>query len=235
MERIGILGGMAPESTLEYYRIIVEESHERGWGKRYPQTFINSLNFETFYEPLSAGNDERVVEVLTDGVQSLARAGADFALMASNTPHRYFQAVDAATSIPLVNIVDVTADAAVKRDVQRVGLLGTAFTMEGEFYPAGFRERGLEVVTPSPADREWIDETIFEELTDGVFTDEIEAGLRDIIEKLATEEGVDAVALACTELPLVVDDADVPVPTLNTTRLHAEAAFERAATGDFAQ
>ena len=228
MEEIGILGGMAPESTLEYYRILIEASHDRGWEKRYPQTHINSLNFETFYDPLSKGEDEQVLEVLTNGIESLERAGADFALLASNTPHRYFEEVDANTSIPLLSIVDATAEAALDRGFERIGLLGTSFTMEGEFYPAGFDEAGLELVVPQPSDREWVNEKIFGELTTGVFSDETKAGLLDVVDWMQETGDIDAVALACTELPLIIEESDVDVPVLNTTALHALAAFERA-------
>lgn len=228
MQEIGILGGMAPESTLEYYRILVEASHDRAWEKRYPHTHINSLNFETFYDPLSKGDDERVAEVLTSGIQSLERAGADFGLLASNTPHRYFDDVDANTSIPLLSIVDATAEAAIERSYERIGLLGTSFTMEGDFYPSGFEDAGLDLIVPSESDRDWINEIIFDELTRGEFYDETKAGLLDVIEWMEENGGIDAVALACTELPLIIDESNVDVPVLNTTELHATAAFQRA-------
>jgi len=228
MQRIGILGGMAPESTVEYYRTIIEASHEQGWEKRYPQTYINSLNFEEFYDPISNGEDERVLEVLSGGVEDLARAGADFALLASNTPHKYFEDVEAEASIPMLSIVDATGDAAVDRGFERVGLLGTLFTMEGEFYPTGFEERDLDLATPTADEREWVHEKIFSELTNGQFTDETKAGLIEAVEGMQERDDIDAVALACTDLPLILDESDLDVPILNTTDLHARAAFDRA-------
>ena len=228
MQRIGILGGMAPESTVEYYRTIIEASHEQGWEKRYPQTYINSLNFEEFYDPISNGEDERVLEVLSGGVEDLARAGADFALLASNTPHKYFEEVEADASIPMLSIVDATGDAALDRGLDRVGLLGTLFTMEGEFYPKGFEERDLDLATPTADEREWVHEKIFSELTNGQFTDETKAGLIEAVEGMQARDDIDAVALACTELPLILDESDLDVPILNTTELHARAAFDRA-------
>lgn len=229
MQRIGILGGMAPESTVEYYRNIIDASHDQGWEKRYPQTYINSLNFEEFYDPISNGEDERVLEVLSGGVEDLARAGADFALLASNTPHKYFEHVESETSIPMLSIVDATGDAAVDCGFERVGLLGTLFTMEGEFYPEGFAERDLEIATPSADDRGWVHEKIFNELTNGQFTDETKTGLIDAVDGMQERDDIDAVALACTELPLILDESDLDVPILNTTELHARAAFDRAA------
>jgi aspartate racemase len=228
MQRIGILGGMAPESTVEYYRTIIEASHERGWEKRYPQTYINSLNFEEFYDPLSNGEDDTVFEVLSGGVEDLASAGADFALLASNTPHKYFEAVASDASIPMLSIVDATGDAAVDRGFERVGLLGTLFTMEGDFYPTGFEERGLDLATPTQNEREWVHEKIFSELTNGQFSDETKVGLIEAVEGMQKRDDIDAVALACTELPLILDESDLDVQILNTTELHARAAFDRA-------
>jgi len=232
MQTIGILGGMAPESTVEYYRTIIEASHDKGWDKRYPQTIINSLNFEDFYRPLSAGDDDRVLEVLTGGIDALERAGADFALLASNTPHAFAPEVEAATALPLLSIVDATGEAAVERGFERIGLLGTRFTMDGDFYPRGFDEHDLDVVTPPAAEKQWIHDVIFEELTNGVFTAETKVELVRIVESLQETADVDAVALACTELPLILDDDDLPVPSLNTTALHANAAFDRAVEAD---
>ncbi len=228
MKTIGILGGMAPESTLEYYRILIESSHEQGWEKRYPRTVITSLDFSEFYTPLSAGEDDRVLEVLTDGIESIERAGADFGLLASNTPHRYFEELVAATSLPLLSIVDATAAEAVEQGFERIGVLGTRVTMDGDFYPDGFADRGLEVITPPEGEKQWIDDLIFDELTNGVFTDRARAELVRIVESLRESGDIEAVALACTELPLILDESDLPVPSLNTTAIHAQAAFDRA-------
>ena len=228
MQTIGILGGMAPESTVEYYRQVIQASHERGWEKRYPRTIIYSQNFEEFYDPLSAGDDEAVLGVLSDALDSLAAAGADFALLASNTPHKYYEDLVETSQLALLSIVDATAEAAVDRGYERVGVLGTLYTTNGDFYPNGFAAHDLTVCTPADADKEWLHEKIFEELTNGVHTAETKAGLVEIVETMVDEQGIDAVALACTELPLVLDESDIPVPVLNTTALHARSAFEEA-------
>ena len=228
MQTIGILGGMAPESTVEYYREIIRASHDEGWEKRYPRTIIYSLNFEEFFDPLSNGEDDRVLAVLSDGIESLDAAGADFALLASNTPHKYFQALATDAPIPLRSIVNATAEAAVQSGYEDVGLLGTLFTTDGTFYPTGFEEYGLTVHTPTQSDKEWMHEKIFAELTNGVHTAETKAGLVEMVETMVEEADIDAVALACTELPLILEESDLPVPILNTTALHARDAFEAA-------
>jgi aspartate racemase len=228
MQTIGILGGMAPESTVEYYRQIIQASHEHGWEKRYPRTIILSQNFEEFYDPLSAGDDEQVLEVLSAGLESLAAAGADFVLLASNTPHKFYKDLLEDSPLPILSIVDATAEAAVERGFERVGVLGTLHTTNGDFYPEGFAAHDLEVCTPDQEDKEWTHEKIFGELTSGVHTAETKADLVEIVEKMVEEQGIDAVALACTELPLILDESDLPVPILNTTSLHARYAFDEA-------
>lgn len=228
METIGILGGMAPESTVEYYRQIIQASHDEGWEKRYPPTLIHSLNFEAFYEPLSNGDEERVLTVLSRGIESLVRGGADFALLASNTPHMFYDALTERSPIPLLSIVSATAQAASDRGFERIGILGTAHTTRGTFYPDGFESFDLEVVTPSETDTEWTHEKIFSELTNGVHRPETKAGLVEIVDRMEQTRSIDAIALACTELPLILDENDLPVPILNTTALHARQAFERA-------
>lgn len=228
MKTIGILGGMAPESTVEYYRQIIKASHDEGWDKRYPRTIIHSLNFEEFFEPLSEGKDERVLSVLSEGIRSLDAAGADFALLASNTPHKYFEPLAAESPIPLRSIVTATAKAAVEEGFEDIGLLGTLHTTNGSFYPAGFNDYGLSVHTPSTADKGWMHDKIFAELTNGVHRQETKTGLVEIVETMVETEAIDAVALACTELPLILEESDLPVPILNTTSLHARDAFEEA-------
>lgn len=231
MKTIGILGGMAPESTVEYYRQIIQASHEEGWEKRYPPTIIHSLNFEAFYEPLANDDEEAVMEVLSSGIESLARAGADFGLLASNTPHKFYDPLDAKAPIPLLSIVTATARSAVDRGFDRIGILGTAHTTTGSFYPNGFKPYDLEVYTPSEADRKWTHEKIFEELTNGVHKPETKHGLVDVVERMVAEHDIDAIALACTELPLVLEEEDLPVPLLDTTSLHARYAFDHAIEG----
>lgn len=228
MQTIGILGGMAPESTLEYYRQLIEASHDEGWEKRYPRTIIHSLNFEEFYEPLSNGNDEAVLEVLGAGLESLANAGADFALLASNTPHKYYTELEAESPLPLVSIVSATAEAAVEKGYTRVGILGTMYTTNGDFYPDGFASHDLEAITPSSEQKEWLNEIVFDELTNGVHKSETKQGLVEIVEEMVEKYDIDAVALACTELPLILDADDLPVPVLDTTALHARSAFDKA-------
>lgn len=228
MKKIGILGGMAPESTAEYYRILISLTKERGWGKRYPVIIVYSLNFEKFYKLLSNGKNAEVVSLLSDGINSLEKAGADFALMASNTPHMFFDEVEKNSSIPLLSIVEATAKEAKNGNYKKIGLLGTNFTMEGEFYEDVFKERDIELVVPPKDERDFIDRVIFSELTSGKYQEKTKNRLIRITEKMIRKKEIEAAALACTELPLILNRNDLEIPVLNTTKIHAKAALEYA-------
>lgn len=228
MRTIGVLGGMAPESTAEYYRILISLSEERGWGKRYPEIVIYSLNFERFYNYLKAGKDAEVVSLLSDGINALERAGADFALMASNTPHMFFREVQENSSLSLLSIVDVTADEAERRGYAKIGLLGTNFTMRENFYRKGFENKDIRLFVPSEEEMNYIHDKIFKEIANGTFIEKTKKRLVQIVERMSKEDDIDAVVLGCTELPLLLDQDDVNLPTLNTTRIHARRALDYA-------
>lgn len=228
MKRVGILGGMSPESTLEYYRILIELSHERLPRDEYPETVIYSLNFGEFISRMGVGDHTGAVELLTRGLEVLERAEVDFALMASNTPHMFFDELAARSKVPLLSIVEATLERAEERGLRRLGLFGTGFTMEGGFYPAAAERRGLELVVPNAAEREAIHRVIMEELVDGRVLEGSRAELAKIAHRLEAEEGIEALILGCTELPLILDEEALGMPVLDTTQLHAEAAFERA-------
>jgi len=228
MKRIGILGGMAPESTLEYYRILIALSHERLPRDEYPQIVIYSLNFKEFIAMMRAGDYESALALLAHGIKTLEQAGADFALLASNTPHMFFEELAGRVTIPLLSIVETTLQRAEELGLQRLGLFGTKFTMEGGFYRAAARDHGLELVIPDLAERELIHKIIMEELVNGRVLEESRAELAKIAQRLQAEEGIEALILGCTELPLILDEKALGMPVLDTTRIHAEAAFDHA-------
>lgn len=226
MKRIGILGGMAPESTLEYYRILIELSHKRLPQDEYPEIIIYSLNFKEFIARMGVEDHGGALELLARGVQSLERAGVDFALIASNTPHMFFAELQRRASLPLLGIVEATLERAEELGLQRLGLFGTRFTMEGEFYPEVAQQRGLEIAVPQAAERALIHKIIMEELVNGRVLEGSRATLVGIAQRLKAEEGIEALILGCTELPLILDEQVLGMPALNTTRIHAEAAFK---------
>lgn len=228
MKSIGILGGMAPASTLKYYQILFRLAENKGWGKKYPEIIIFSINFQEFYELISKDKEKEIISLLSDKVEKLQKAGADFALLASNTPHRFIKELEASSSIPLLNIAEATAERAETRGFEKVALLGTKYTMEGDFYQESFHERNMEIVTPRISDREFINQIIFEELVKGELDEEKKDEVIRTVEDLEERESIDAVVLGCTELPIVFDSDNLGLPALNSTRIHAEAAFEYA-------
>jgi len=228
MKKIGILGGLGPESTIEYYRIITSLCREKGMGHNYPVIIIYSVNFQEINNLLVKGNLSEYADKLAEAIESLKSAGADFALIAANTPHLVFEKIKSKSSIPLISIVEETAKAANKKGIRKVGLLGTKFTMERDFYPAVFSKYGIQIVVPEEKERSYIQEKIMEELVDGVIKEETRRGFIKIIENLIAKENIEGVILGCTEIPLLISQEMLSIPVLNTTMIHAEAALNYA-------
>lgn len=228
MKKIGILGGMSPEASIEYYRLFVDLTRESEFSENYPELIIYNLNFEDFCNPVSRGRHEEVVELLRTKLNAIEDAGADFVLMASNTPHMYYADLKGEISVPLLSIVKVTADAASEKGLQKVGLLGTDFTMTSDFYPEELSNHGIKTVVPDEQDREYVHRKIMNELVAGDFREDTRKKLTELIRELKEEENIEGVVLGCTELPLILSEEEVGVPVLDTTRLHVEAALEFA-------
>ena len=227
MKTIGLIGGMSWASTALYYRLINQEVMNRLGGLRSARVLLASLDFAEVVAGQKAGEWDRLASLLCDSARRLERAGADIVLIATNTMHKVADAVQAQLSVPLLHIGDVTADAIRAHDCRRVALLGTRYTMQGPAYPAAFKRHGLDMRVPSPADQERINTVIFEELCQGVLTDAARAEYVRFIEMLKGE-GCDAVALSCTEIPLLITPEVSPLPTLDSTRLLAHAAIDVA-------
>jgi aspartate racemase len=220
-----MIGGVGPESTVEYYRTIIALYRERVGDGSYPQFIINSVDLKKPVDLFTANDLAGVTRYLTEEIQKLARAGADFGLIAANTPHVVFPEVQAAVPIPLISIVEATSAAVKKRGLKRLALFGTRFTMQGTFYSKVFARQGIELVVPDPSDQEYIHDKYMNELVLGKFLTETRAGLLDIVDGLKAAREIDGVILAGTELPLILRDATHHgVPLLDTMRIHAEAA-----------
>jgi len=226
LKKIGLLGGMGPEASLEYYRQLIELAKKTNPKSRYPEIIIYNLNFEDFCKPVSRGEDEKVFDLLRDKLEALASAGADFAMMASNTPHLYYDRLVDEVSIPILSIVDATAEKAKEEGLEKVALLGTEFTMNADFYPSTFEEAGIELIVPQKENRRVVHDKIMNELVNGKFLDRTKEKLTGIIEALRQNQGIDGVILGCTELPLILSEDELGVSVLDTTRIHVEAGFE---------
>ncbi|MEU3922496.1 aspartate/glutamate racemase family protein [Streptomyces sp. NPDC029004] len=230
MKTIGLIGGMSWESSAEYYRLLNELVRERLGGLHSAKCVLHSVDFAEIEGLQVAGDWERAGEILADAARGLQAAGADLLLICTNTMHKVAGQVEAAVSVPLLHLADATADAVRAKGLGRVGLLGTAFTMEQDFYRDRLAGHGLDVLTPDAEGRALVHRVIYEELCLGVVREESRAAYQDVIAGLVAA-GAEGVVLGCTEIELLIGEKDSPVPVFPTTRLHVEAAVDAALGG----
>ena len=224
MNTIGLLGGMSWESTLSYYKAINEGVKKRLGGLHSAQIALYSVDFDPIEKLQHEGNWDGTAEILTEAAQRVEAAGADFLLICTNTMHKVAPQIESGINIPLIHIADATAETLVSRGIQKVGLLGTAFTMEQDFYKGRLTDKyGLDVIVPDANDRSFIHRVIYEELCLGTVTAEAKDGYLHVIDRLAAE-GAEAVILGCTEIGLLVKQEDTQVDLFDTTEIHAQAA-----------
>ncbi|MFG2501335.1 aspartate/glutamate racemase family protein [Streptomyces sp. NPDC048441] len=227
MKTIGLIGGMSWESSAEYYRLLNELVRERLGGLHSARCVLYSVDFAEIEELQVAGEWEQAGEVLARAAKGVEAAGADLVLICTNTMHKVADQVQGALSVPLLHLADATADAVLAAGVRRVGLLGTAFTMEQDFYRERLTARGLEVLVPDAEGRALVHRVIYEELCLGVVREESRADYLGVIAGLVTD-GAEGVILGCTEIELLISQEHSEVPVFPTTRLHAEAAVRAA-------
>ena len=230
MLRLGLIGGMSWESSALYYRLVNEEVRSRLGGLHSAECVLFSVDFADVERMQAEGRWDDAAELLSGAARSLEAAGAELLLLCTNTMHKVADAVEGSVGVPFLHLADATAEAAEGADLRRVGLLGTAFTMEQDFYVDRLRSHDLVVLVPDAGDRATVHRVIYDELCLGVVRDESRAAYRAIIGRLV-ERGAQGVILGCTEIELLVHDEDASVPLLPTTRLHVEAAVSRALDG----
>ncbi len=230
MKTIGLIGGMSWESTIPYYRIINETVKDSLGGLHSAKIILYSVDLHDIVELQHSGNWIEAGRLLTEAALSLQVAGAECIVLCTNTMHKIAPAIESAVSIPLLHIVDVTAVAIKKLNFKTVGLLGTRFTMEQEFYRERFEElHGIRILTPNEIDRQKVHQTIYEELCLGQVIDTSRDEYRRIMQKL-NEAGAEAIILGCTEISMLVNQGDSLTPLLDTTELHAKMAVQWALT-----
>ncbi len=228
MKVIGLLGGMSWESSAEYYRIVNQRVRDRLGGLHSARCLMWSFDFAEIEALQHAGRWDEATRLLVEAARRLERGGADFLVLCTNTMHRMAEDLQAAIGLPLLHIADPTAARIKAAGLRRVGLLGTAFTMEQEFYKGRLATRhGLDILVPDESDRALVHRVIYDELVRGVALPASRAAYRDIIARLVAR-GAEAVILGCTEIMLLVRPEDSPVPLFDTTTIHAEAAVELA-------
>ncbi len=224
---IGIIGGIGPESTIEYYRLILAGYLERKPDGTYPAIVINSIDMQRMLGLIEANDLAGVTEYLVREIARLSRAGVDFALMAANTPHIVFDEVHARVGTPLISIVEATCEAAKAMGMKKPGLFGTSFTMQGRFYPDVFTREGIALAVPNRDEQTYIHDKYMGELVHGVIRPETREGLLAIVDQMREREGIDGLILGGTELPLILrDPAHRGIPFLDTTRIHVARALK---------
>jgi aspartate racemase len=223
-----MIGGTGPESTVEYYRRLIATYHARVSESGAPPIIINSVDNKNLVKWFTAGELARVIDFLAAEIERLARAGADFALIAAVTPHLGFDNLQQRANIPLLSIVEATADAATKAGLRRLALFGTRFTMQAALFPEAFARRGLTIVVPNEKEQEFIHQKYMGELFVGTIVDETREALVEIVERMKQRNNVDGLILGGTELSLILREPTVAgLSVLDTTQIHVEAAIER--------
>ena len=226
MATLGIVGGLGPESTIDYYRRILAE-WKRDDPSSSPSILIDSLDVDRGLR-LVEHDRPALVEYLSASLRRLAASGADFAAMAANTPHVVFDDLVARSPIPMVSIVEACAEEAQRRDLRRLGLLGTRFTMEGTFYPTVFARSGIAIVSPNDEERAWVHDRYIGQLLKGEFRSETRDGVTSVVRRLRDKENIDGVILGGTELTLLLSAPVIEgIPALDTTALHVDAIVKR--------
>src|SRR5436190_15208189 len=227
MKTLGMIGGVGPESTIDYYKNIIALYRERQRDGSYPQFVINSIDLKKGIDFMNANNLAGMANYLLEEIMKLPRAGADFGIIAANTPHIVFDDIAPKSPIPLISIVEATCHYAKERKMKRLALFGTRYTMQATFYSKVFSREGIDLIVPESKDQDYIHEKYFSELVPGNFLPETRAGLLAIVDRMKAKIDLDGVILAGTELPLILrGESDNGIALLDTGKIHCQAAVD---------
>ena len=227
MKTAGMIGGLGPESTIDYYRSIIARYRARNPDGSYPSLIINSLDLSKGLLLVDTGRLSELADYLADGVERLVRAGAVFGFFSANTPHIVFDQVQRRSAIPLLSIVRAACDRATALGLKNIGLFGTRFTMQASFYPDEFQRAGIAVVRPKESEQDFIHRKYLNELLNGIFLPETREELLRIARRMKVEEGTEAMILAGTELPLLLRNSEsADIEFLDTTEIHVEVIVD---------
>jgi aspartate racemase len=221
MQKVGIVGGMGPESTVDYYQSIISKFQEKiGNKEELPELFINSINMYKMFNLLMNGKTEELINYLAEAVQNLEKIGCDFVVMSANTPHIVFEQVQQKVQIPMISIVEETYKKADELGLERIGLLGTKFTMESDFFKKSFISNQKDIIVPNQSEQEYIHKKIFEELENGIVNNETKKEFLNIVTQMINRDDIQGIILGCTELPMLIKNEDLNIYQLNTTEIH---------------
>ncbi len=226
---IGIIGGIAPPSTIDYYQKLIAGFQAKARTRQYPSILINSIDMTRMLELVSNKEFDGLVEYLSGEIHKLERGGADFAVLASNTPHIVFERLQKKSSIPLISIVDVTVKYAKICGFKKLGLFGTKSTMQSGFYQSGFSKENIDIVTPPMESQDYIHDKYMNEFVKGIFLEETKKKLIEIVYTMIEHNGIEGLVLGGTELPFILEEKDFKnFALLNTTEIHVESILEYA-------
>ncbi|PYL03210.1 MAG: aspartate racemase [Verrucomicrobia bacterium] len=231
MKTVGIIGGLGPESTVDYYQRIIALYRQRTADGHYPEFIVVSVDLRKGLDFVDANDLSGMADYLLEAIGKVARAGADFAIISANTPHIVFDDIAPNSPIPLISIVEATCAAAKARKLKRLALFGTRYTMQANFYPKVLAREGIDLLMPEREDQDYIHEKYFSELVPGKFLPETRAGLLTIVDRMKAQSDIDGVILAGTELPLILrGETHNGIPLLDTTKIHCEAVVAEMLT-----
>jgi aspartate racemase len=226
MKTIGIIGGIGPESTVDYYKEIISAFNTRYQELAYPEIIIYSANMNELMNFVESRSWHQLAEWLLKKIFCIYHAGAEFVAIASNTPHIVFDEIKDKSPIPILSIVEATSNKAQKMGLKNPGLIGTKLTMESDFYKKAFVERGMSIVVPVEPEQNFIQQKLFSEIELGIFKDSTREALLSIVKRMVEEDKIDSLILGCTELPLILTESKYDIPFLNTTAIHCESIIK---------
>ena len=226
MKKLCLVGGMGPESTIPYYHDIVYGVQEAMGKSIFPELSIESVNVFNVLKLCDEKKYDELTEYLMRAINNLVKSGAEFAALSANTPHIVFDRLKEQSPIPLISIVETTCEEAKHRELKKIGLLGTIFTMTEEFFKAPFVKNGIQVVIPSESELKMINKKISTELELGIIKEETLLFFQNVINRMKNENGIEAIVLGCTELPLLLNDEVSSVPCLDTMQIHISSIIK---------
>ena len=226
MKKIGIVGGLGPESTIDYYKGIINAFRQRQVGLATPELIIYSTDVSRLLELVEAKEWDNLVDWLAKMVNALHSAGAEFAVIGSNTPHIVFDKVESRSPIPMLSIIDETCKRALSMRVKKPGLMGTKFTMESDFFQKIFHNVGISIIVPAKDEQQYIHNKLISEIEFGIIKNSTRQELLSIAKRMIDEDSIDGLILGCTELPMILEKDEYGIPFLNTTAIHIDSIVD---------
>lgn len=228
MKKLGLVGGISWVSTIDYYRFINEGINEKLGGLNFAECIVYSLNFDDFQRNNTANNWEATFQLILNACENLKRSGAEAIVLCANTAHAVAEKIEQKIQLPLIHIANATATEINKQGIKKVGLLGTKFTMEMDFYKSKLSEYNIECIIPATQEiRDYVQQTVKEELGRGIIKQETRQAYIAIVHQLI-KDGAEGIILGCTELPMIINQGDISVPAFDTTKIHSNAAVDFA-------